>query len=130
MNRVTQRVAAAAIALALSTPGFSQTYHDSSGTIVPGVVPLPYTYTPLVPGQHNIAPTSSMALTLPTGARYATVCASSATVKYTTDGATTPTSSVGQPLAAGSCVSLSGATVLANFRAISATGTLDVEYFQ
>ena len=130
MNRIFQRAAAAVTALALSTPGFSQTYHNSAGTIVPGVIPLPYSYTPLSPGQHNLTPTSSTALTVPAGARYATVCASSATVKYTTDGTTTPTGSVGQPLAAGSCVPLSGPMVLANFRAISATGTLDVEYFQ
>jgi len=130
MKRKFQRAAAAVTALALSTPSFCQTYHDSAGTVVPGVIPLPYSYTPLSPGQHNLAPISSTALTVPTGARYATVCASSATVKYTTDGTTTPTASVGQPLAAGSCVSLSGATVLTNFRAISATGILDVEYFQ
>jgi len=131
MNRIFQRGSlAAALALALVRPALAQTYHDSAGTIVAGVIPLPYSYTPLSPGQHNLAPTSSTALSVPTGARYATVCASSATVKYTTDGTTTPTGSVGQPLAAGSCVSLSGATVLANFRAISTTGTLDVEYFQ
>ena len=73
----------------------AQTYRDSSGTIVQGVFPLPYGYTPLSPGQHNLAITSSTALTIPTGARYATVCASTAAVKYTTDGTTTPTSSVG-----------------------------------
>ena len=33
-------------------------------------------------------------------------------------------------LATGACVTLSGATVVANFKAISATGTLDVEYFR
>ena len=60
----------------------------------------------------------------------ATVCASAATAKYTTDGATTPTASIGQPLSAGSCVSLSGSAVLANFRVVSAAGTLDIEYFQ
>jgi len=106
-----------ALALALAPVGGSaQTYRDSSGTIVQGVFPLPYGYTPLPPGQHNLALTSSTALTIPTGARYATICAS--------------TASVGMPLPAGACVALSGATVLANFLAISATGTLDVEFFQ
>ena len=120
-----------ALALALAPVGGSaQTYRDSSGTIVQGVFPLPYGYTPLPPGQHNFALTSSTALTIPTGARYATICASTASVKYTTDGTTTPTASVGMPLPAGACVALSGATVLANFLAISATGTLDVEFFQ
>lgn len=94
------------------------------------VTPLVYPYTPLTPGQHNLAPVSSTGLTIPVGAAYATVCASTATVKYTTDGTTTPTSSVGQPLTAGTCVALNGAIVLANFRAISASGTLDIEYFQ
>jgi hypothetical protein len=75
------------------------------------VSPLPYQYTPLTPGQHNVAPTT-------------------ATVKYTTDGTTTPTSTVGQSLPAGACVSLSGPLVIANFSAFSSTGTLDIEYFR
>jgi hypothetical protein len=118
------------IAALCVTAAHAQTYRDSAGTIVPGVFPLPYGYTPLPPGQHNIAPTASTALSIPTGARYATACASAAMIKYTTDGTTTPTSTIGQPLAAGACVSLSGAAVLANFRAFSSTGTLDVEYYQ
>lgn len=107
-----------------------QTYRDTGGTIVSGVVPLPYAYTPLPPGQHNLSPASSTALTIPAGARYATVCASTAAARYTTDGATTPTPTVGQPLPASSCISLSGPAVLANFRIMSPSGTIDVEYFQ
>ena len=107
-----------------------QTYRDAGGSIVPGVMPLPYAYTPLPPGQHGLSPASSTALTIPAGARYATVCASAAAAKYTTDGATTPTATIGQPLPAGSCLSLSGSAVLANFRFVSASGTVDVEYFQ
>lgn len=106
-----------------------QTYRDAGGSIVPGFMPLPYAYTPLPPGQHNLPPASSTALTIPAGARYATVCASAAAAKYTTDGATTPTATIGQPLPAGSCISLSGPAVLANFRIVS-SGTVDVEYFQ
>jgi hypothetical protein len=120
----------AIVATWFAAPVFGQTHRDNSGTIVPGVVPLPYAYTPMPPGQHNITPTSSTALTIPPGAVYATVCASGALVKYTTDGTTVPTASLGQPLVAGACVGLSGATVLSNFRAVSTTGTLDVEYFQ
>jgi hypothetical protein len=108
----------------------AQTYYDRAGTVVQGFVPLPYAYVPLPPGQHNLAATTSTALIVPAGARYATVCASTATVRYTTDGMTAPTAAIGQPLTPGSCVSLSGPAVLANFRALSATGTLDVEYFQ
>jgi len=107
-----------------------QTYRDAGGSIVPGIIPLPYAYTPLPPGQHNLSLTSATALTVPAGARYAIVCASTATAKYTTDGVTAPTASVGQPLSAGSCLSLSGPAVLTNFRAYAASGTLDVEYFQ
>lgn len=125
------RASCVALALVLfASPTFSQTYRDAGGTIVPGVMPLPYAYTPMPPGQHNLAPTTATALTVPAGARYATVCASAAASKYTTDGATAPTATVGQPLAAGSCVSLSGPEVLSSFRVISPSGTLDVEYFQ
>jgi hypothetical protein len=126
-----RRASCGLLALALlPQPATAQTYRDASGSIVAGVMPLPYAFTPLAPSQHNLAPTTATALTIPSGARYATVCASTAGSKYTTDGATTPTTAIGQPLPAGSCVSLSGGAVLANFRVISASGTLDVEYFQ
>jgi hypothetical protein len=128
-SRLLRGAFALALAVAAS-PAAAQTYLDRSGTIVPGVVALPYPYVPLSPGQHNLAPTSATALTVPGGARFATVCASTATVRYTTDGTTAPTSTVGMPLAAASCVALSGAAVLANFKAFSSSGTLDVEYFQ
>lgn len=116
--------------IGLLTVAHAQTYHDWGGTVAPGVFPLPYGYTPLAPGQHNVALASPTALVIPGGARYATVCASTAMVRYTTDGVTTPAAALGQPLAAGACVSLSGPAVLGSFRAFSATGTLDVEYFQ
>jgi hypothetical protein len=102
------------------------------GTNVIGAV-IPYSYTPLTAGQHNLGIVTSTALTVPATATYATLCASGAAVKYTTDGTTTPTASVGQPLALGQCVPLAGATVLANFRAIQSgagAATLDVEYFK
>jgi hypothetical protein len=124
------RFVLAAFACLAAAPAFAQAYYDYAGSPVQGFYPLPYQYIPLTPGQHAVTPTSSTALTLPALARYATICASNATVRYTTDGTTTPTAAIGQPLAAGACVSLSGAAVLANFRAISATGTLDVEYFK
>jgi hypothetical protein len=91
---------------------------------------VPYPYAPLSPGQHNLAITTAKGLTVPAGAAYATVCAHTASVNYTTDGVTTPTASVGMALAAGACVSLSGPKVLANFLAILSTGTLDAEFFQ
>jgi hypothetical protein len=110
--------------LALASPAVAQ-------PPTPGyVIAEPYEFTPLSPGQHNLALTSKTALTLPNGASYAVVCASVSTVKYTTDGTTALTAAIGQPLMPGSCVSLSGSLVLKNFRAFSATGTIDVEYFQ
>jgi hypothetical protein len=94
------------------------------------VVPAPYGHIPLSPEQHNLSLASSTALTVPTGATYATVCARTAEVEYTWDGTTTPTTApLGFALAAGTCVPLEGATVLANFRAISPSGgTIDVGY--
>lgn len=109
----------------------AQTYHDTNGTTVPATVVLPYPYTPLGPAQYALAISSSTALTVPTGARFANVCAATANVNYTTDGKTTPTSSVGETIYyQTACIQLSGPLVLANFRAISASGTISVEYFQ
>lgn len=126
-----RRALCATAALALfASAALGQTYKASNGTAVQPSVPLPYPYAPFPgAGQHNLAPTSALALTVPAGATYATVCARSAAANYTTDGET-PTASVGQPLSAGACVALIGPAVLAAFRAFSATGTLDVEYFE
>lgn len=124
-------IAARALALAfVCLPAHAQTYSDANGTIISGIAAIPFPYTPLSPGQHNLAPTSATGLTIPPGARYATICASTAIVRYTTDGTTLPTSTVGMPLASGACVNLSGAIVLGNFRAFATNGTLDAEYFK
>jgi hypothetical protein len=130
MDMFDKPLMAALVCALLVAPASAQTYKDSGGTIMPGVIPLPFSYTPLAPGQHNLAPVSPTSLTPPVGARLATICASAAAVKYTTDGVTLPSASIGQPLSAGACVSLSGQAVIANFLAISGTGTLDVEYFR
>ncbi|HXZ17136.1 MAG TPA: hypothetical protein VEH77_14405 [Roseiarcus sp.] len=108
----------------------AQTYLDRQGGNAQTVASIPYDYWPLAPGQHNLTVASSTALTLPTGARFARLCASTATVRYTTDGIKTPTASLGQPLFAGACVELAGARVLNNLRFISSGAVLDVEYFQ
>ena len=110
-----------ALILALCAPAAAQ---------APGGVATPFGFTPLALGQHNLTPTSATPLSVPANALYAVVCAASASVRYTTDGATTPTASLGMTLAAGACVFLSGAKVLANFSAISASGTLDAEFFR
>lgn len=90
----------------------------------------PYNYTPLTPGQYGLGIVTSTALTVPTGALQAVVCAAGQSVNYTYDGTTTPTASVGMPLAVGQCVQFSGATVLSNLRFIqtAATATLNVSY--
>jgi hypothetical protein len=122
-----KRLLSAAFALALLAIPAAAVPPSVSGA--PGFLAIPYTYTPLTPGQHNLAPTSATKLTVPAGALYATICASTAIVRYTTDGTTTPTSAIGTPIAAATCISLAGATVLTNFNSFSASGTLDVEYF-
>jgi len=90
----------------------------------------PYNYTPLTPGQFGLGVVSSTALTIPTGALQAQVCAETQSVRYTWDGTTTPTTTVGSPLTAGQCIQFSGSTLLANLRFIqtAATATLDVQY--
>jgi hypothetical protein len=120
----------ATIAILTASAAFAQAYYDYAGTPVNGVMAIPYTNGPISPGQHNLTLALPTPLTIPSGARYANICVSSAAIKYTTDGSTTPTASVGQPIAAGVCITLSGLEVLQNFRAISPTATLDVEYFR
>ena len=90
----------------------------------------PYSYTPLGPSQNNLAITSATALTIPAGATYATVCVEGTGARWTWDGTTTPTSSVGSVLVGSQCLAFAGALILANLKFIqtSATATLDVEY--
>ena len=90
----------------------------------------PYPYAVAGPEQHNLTVTSATGLAVPTGTTYAIVQAKTASVNYTLDGVTTPSGTVGITLAAGSAVSLSGAKLIANFQAFSATGTLDVQFFR
>lgn len=87
--------------------------------------------TPMIgTAQHNLAITSSTGLNVPQGAVYATVQAATANVKYSTDLNVTPTSSVGMTLGAGNSLGVPGQTLMKSIRFISATGTLDVEYFK
>lgn len=101
-----------------------------TGSSATAIQAQPYNYTPLTPGQYGLAITTATALTIPTGALQAVVCASGNSVNYTYDGTTTPTSSVGMPLASGQCIQFSGATVLSNLKFIqtAATATLNVSY--
>jgi hypothetical protein len=90
----------------------------------------PYSYTNLTPSQNALGVANATALTVPTGATYAVVCVEGAGVRWTWDGTTTPTANVGSPVASGSCLAFSGASILAALKFIqqSATATIDVEY--
>lgn len=107
------RILAAAIALLLSSSAFAQN--------------VPFPYRNALGPQYNITITSATALTVPVLASYGVICALGGALMYTTDGATAPTSSVGLPVASGSCVGLP-ATLLATFKAIGTT--LAVEYYK
>jgi len=132
MVRSYAAVSAMALAFLLADTALAQVYHDTSGTIVPGVMPEPFPYTPRPPGQYGLALSTAQGLTAPAGARYAVICADGQALRYTTDGQTTPTASKGIYLANGLCVALVGQQTIANIRAITTTsgGTLDAEYFQ
>jgi hypothetical protein len=113
--------------LALATSAApAQTYRDIGGTVVPGVVPLPFPFVPLSNSGQTMTPSVATALTVPGGARYAVVCpagGAAATATYSTDG-----KSPHMPLAG--CMSLVGAAVIAGFQVRSSSGTIEVEYFQ
>jgi hypothetical protein len=107
------------------------------GTAPAGTVPAVnanvtniYQYTAVPSNQYGLTIASATLLTVPATATYGAICAETATVRYTTDGATTPTSTVGMPLAAGACVAMRGHAVLVNFKAIGAGATIDAEYFK
>ena len=105
----------------------------ASSTLTQGNSPWyvsPSGYISVSPGQYILSLTPAKVLTIPTGATYAVVQAAVSSITYTTDGITTPTSTVGIILAAGASLPLSGANVLANFKAYSASGTISVEYFK
>lgn len=122
----TLRASTLAVSLLFGSPALAASINvGSDGVTSSGPYPTPMT----ARSQHNLAVTTATSLTVPPGSVYATVQAAGAAVKYTTDG-TTPTSSVGMTLAPGASLGIAGPKLLAAFQAISATGTLDVEYFQ
>jgi hypothetical protein len=90
-------------------------------------------YNPLGPGQYTpVADATAQSLTFPTGSSYAVVCAEGANHRFTWDGTTTPTASIGQQLLQNQCVSLEGSSVISNFKIIqqSASGSFTVSYAQ
>lgn len=91
----------------------------------------PYSYTPLSPGQYTpVSDASATGLTAPANAIYAVVCAEGANHRYTLDGTTTPTASVGMQLLQNACITLPGAAEIAAFKIIyvSSGGTFTASY--
>lgn len=111
---------------------------DPTGTttqpvsVVSAVAPTPYGWTPVPPMQSGVPTSSVVALTIPSTATYAVVCASGAAVNYSTDGQTTPSNLIGMPLNPGGCVPLFGPSVLAAFKAVQQfrPAVLNISYFK
>ena len=104
---------------------------NNSGAQPSPVTDAPYPYTPLTPGQYTpVSDAASTALTVPTGSTYAVLCTENASHRFTWDGTTTPTASVGTLIGQNACMTITGPLVLAAFRIItvSAGGTFTVSY--
>lgn len=80
------------------------------------------------PGQYGLALDTLKTLTVPTFAAAAQICVEGAAARYTDDGVTTPTSTVGLPWAAGVCAPYGGP--LSQFKIIGAGATMDVSYYK
>lgn len=92
---------------------------------------LPANIEPISPGQYTpVADTTAQALTIPVGATYAVICVEGTDHRYTWDGTTMPTASVGALLKQNSCISFEGLSVLQAFKiiAVSSGGTFTVSY--
>ena len=106
-------------------------YEYTPPVALPGaVVSAPYQYTPVGAGQHNLVLTTVQSLSIPSGALYAWVTISGAVARYTSDGTTTPTGSIGMPIAVGVPTRFEGPAYLAGLKFIGAGATLDIEYFK
>lgn len=98
-------------------------------TSIAGSASSPYQYQSAGAGQYALAVTSVQTLTVPATALIAEICVETASSRYTTTG-TTPTSTVGIPVAAGGCFQLAGRASLTAFQIIGSGATVDVEYFK
>jgi hypothetical protein len=81
-------------------------------------------------GQYNLAVTTGTKLTVPSGTRLAQICVNTAGINYTSDGITASSSTVGIPVAQGTCFQFSGPLGQMQFSAQSGAPTLSVEYFK
>lgn len=89
----------------------------------------PYQFTSAGAGQYALAITTVQTLTVPAGSLIAEICVETASARYTTTG-TTPSSTVGVPVAAGGCFQLAGVADLTALKIIGAGATTTVEYFK
>jgi len=89
------RAAALTFACLFASSAFAQTYVDFGATNVAAVVQLPFRHASLSPGQRDFAPAVATSLTISTGARLATICASPAILGHATGGTTAP---IGTPI--------------------------------
>jgi hypothetical protein len=82
--------------------------------------------------QTNVTCTTATALTIPAGANYAVISVETQNIRYTIDGSTTVTASVGHLVTTGQTISLSGNKTLANFSAIQVTSgaVFTVSYYK
>lgn len=140
-----KRLVVSLFLVALSSSSFAQTTQklcDGTATNCPllGIGnPFPIkqigasSYNPLTPGQYTpVSDATAQTLTFPTGSTYAVICAEGANHRYTWDGTTTPTASIGTQLIQNTCISLEGANVISNFKIIqqSSSGSFTVSYAQ
>jgi hypothetical protein len=79
------------------------------------------------PGQYAVSITAVTALTVPEFTVSAKICVETAAARYTDDGVTAPSATIGIPAAIG-CFDYAGP--LAFFRIIGAGATLDVSYYK
>lgn len=96
--------------------------------VAPGLIKSgPY----LVAGasQYALASTTLTSLTVPNGATVAQICVETAGVRYRDDG-TAPTSTVGMPVASGTCFQYAGPLSVVQFIAQTGAPTLDVAYYK
>lgn len=112
----------------MSVPHVAQPFSENGEPLEAGT---PYHMLPAGAGVHGQALTSVFSFTLPAGTHFATIQASVATVKYTTDGVTTPSSTVGMLLPVGGAPLILAGRALKNFQAIqvSSGALLDAEFF-
>src|SRR6185312_2208443 len=106
----------------------AQTHKDTGGTIIPCQAPI-YLYVSAGASQMALAVGTNTTLAVPAGATLAEICVEGASVRYRDDG-TAATSSLGIPVASGTCFQYSGPLASLSFTAQSGSPTIDVSYYR